>query len=204
MQSIASGKSSKNKLAALLSIFSVFLVIIVYVWFVSYGQWTHWKTNTTWYDQLAISFEHGQLSLQVTPSPALLALHDPYDPVERKPLGYNNYIGDLSLYQGKYYLYFGPAPVIIDLALKLLTIKCNWRPISNIYICYWDIDTSVTTPHKIRATFLSRRASLAYADVHILCRIGVSVDMDAERGQCIYFGNCQRPVLFSSRVIYHP
>ncbi len=123
MQSIASGKSSKNKLAVLLSIFSVFLVIIVYVWFVSYGQWTHWKTNTTWYDQLAISFEHGQLSLQVTPSPALLALHDPYDPVERKPLGYNNYIGDLSLYQGKYYLYFGPAPVIVDLAFKLLTIN---------------------------------------------------------------------------------
>ncbi len=121
MQLIASSESSRNKLAALLSIFSVFLVIIIYVWFASYGQWTHWKTNTTWYDQLAISFEHGQLSLQITPSPALLALHDPYDPVERKPLGYSNYIGDLSLYQGKYYLYFGPAPVIIDLALKLLT-----------------------------------------------------------------------------------
>ena len=123
MQLIASGESSRNKLAALLSTFSVFLVIIVYVGFVSYGQWTHWKTNTTWYDQLAISFEHGQLSLQVTPSPALLALRDPYDPAERKPLGYSNYIGDLSLYQGKYYLYFGPAPVIIDLALKLLTIN---------------------------------------------------------------------------------
>jgi hypothetical protein len=121
MQLIMKSGSSRKKLVALLSILSVFLVIIVYIWFVSYGQWIHWKTNTTWYDQLASSFEHGQVSLQVTPSPVLLALHNPYDPGERKPLGYKNYIGDLSLYQGKYYLYFGPAPVIIDLVLKLLT-----------------------------------------------------------------------------------
>jgi len=121
MQLIMKSESSRKKLATLLSILSVFLVIIVYIWFVSYGQWTHWKTNTSWYDQLASSFEHGQVSLQVTPSPALLALHDPYDPAERRPFGNKNYIGDLSLYRGKYYLYFGPAPVIIDLALKLLT-----------------------------------------------------------------------------------
>jgi len=94
MQLIMTNESSRKKLATLLSILSVFLVIIVYIWFVSYGQWIHWKTNTTWYDQLASSFEHGQVSLEVTPSPALLALHNPYDPAERRPFGNKNYIGD--------------------------------------------------------------------------------------------------------------
>jgi len=95
-------------------------VTTAYVWFVSYGQWIRWKTNTAWYDQLAASFGHGQLSLGIKPSPELLALHDPYDPGERKPLGYSKYVGDLSLYKGRYYLYFGPAPVLINLVLEPL------------------------------------------------------------------------------------
>ncbi len=118
MQLFDTSGSKRTRLSFVFFILSILLVAIVYVWFVSYGKWHSWKTNTAWYDQLAVSFQHGQLSLGVKPSPALLALHNPYDPGERKPLGYSKYVGDLSLYKGKYYLYFGPAPVLIDLVLN--------------------------------------------------------------------------------------
>ena len=103
---------------ALLTSLSILVVIITYVWFISFGTWTKWRTATALYDQLAASFEAGQLSLKAAPNPVLLALHDPYDPNERKSLGWNDYMGDASLYRGKYYLYFGPTPAFILLAVK--------------------------------------------------------------------------------------
>jgi hypothetical protein len=88
----------------------VFLVITAYVWFISFGSWSKWSVISIYYDQLATAFEHGSLSLEIKPNPALLALPDPYDPSARAGL---NYPKDVSLYKGKYYLYFGPVPALI-------------------------------------------------------------------------------------------
>ena len=49
----------------------------------------------------------------------MLALHDPYDPTAR----HNNSIAypiDFSLYEGNYYLYFGPVPALFLLVVKFL------------------------------------------------------------------------------------
>ncbi|MGQ3889795.1 hypothetical protein ACQUW5_12290 [Legionella sp. CNM-1927-20] len=70
------------------------------------------------YQYLTQSFLAGHLNLLVQPSQELLNLPDPYDPVQN----YKFRLHDASLYKDKYYLYFGPLPVIVfHLPFKLLT-----------------------------------------------------------------------------------
>ena len=92
------------------TIFSMLLVITVYVWLISFGSWFKWPATSNYYDQLATAFEHRSLSIETKPSRPLLALPDPYDPSARAGI---NYPKDFSLYNGKYYLYFGPVPALI-------------------------------------------------------------------------------------------
>ena len=115
----------KSHQVFILTFLSILLVITAYIWFISFGSWVHWPAITNYdgyYNQLAIAFQHGSLSLEITPSPALLALHNPYDPTIRHS---NNvvYPIDFSLYKGKYYLYFGPVPALFLLILKFLGIS---------------------------------------------------------------------------------
>lgn len=90
-------------------------VLVVYVFFISAGTWSNWLATSTVYDQIATSLSHGKLSLGVDPSPALLALPNPYDPTERAGISYPQ---DISLYKGKFYYYFGLTPALILLILK--------------------------------------------------------------------------------------
>ena len=99
------------------SFISILLVLIAYVWFISCGSWIQWPDTTNEYAQLASAFQHGSLSLEVKPDPALLALPNPYDPGERHHV---TYLLDVSLYKGRYYLYFGPVPALFLLVIKLL------------------------------------------------------------------------------------
>jgi hypothetical protein len=68
-------------------------------------------THNAWhhYEYLAEGFLHGHTYLPVEPDPRLLRLKDPYDPDANKPYR----LWDASLYRGKYYLYYGPAPAIV-------------------------------------------------------------------------------------------
>jgi len=61
------------------------------------------------YTLLADAFYHRQTYLRLEPAPELLALQDPYDPEQNRPYR----LHDASLYKGKYYLYFGPAPALV-------------------------------------------------------------------------------------------
>jgi len=76
------------------------------------------RTPVSYYSQLAEAFRHGQLSLLTQPPRELLALADPYNPALNEPYR----LHDASLYQGRYYLYFGPAPaLVLHLPWRLLT-----------------------------------------------------------------------------------
>jgi hypothetical protein len=66
-------------------------------------------------DQLASAFLRGQTSLLVTPAPPLADAADPFHP-ELRPLWY----WDAALYQGRYYVYWGPAPALFLAAFKAL------------------------------------------------------------------------------------
>ncbi len=70
------------------------------------------------YSMVADAIANGQTSLLVTPRPELLALPNPYDPVRN--VRYRMH--DVSLYKGRYYVYFGVAPVVVlYLPYRLLT-----------------------------------------------------------------------------------
>ncbi|HLO15930.1 MAG TPA: hypothetical protein VK206_13940 [Anaerolineales bacterium] len=90
-----------------LFVFPALLIVIgIYIWFMSVSH----NSTSNYYALLATSFQQGDLSLPLRPDAALLALPNPYDPAARQgvkaPL-------DLSLYKGKFYLYWGPAPALL-------------------------------------------------------------------------------------------
>lgn len=89
---------------------SVMIVIIIYVWFISSGTWTTWHSPTRYYADLARGFERGKLYLPTKVEPNLLELANPYDPDTRVDI---HAPIDISYYQGRYYLYWGPVPAVI-------------------------------------------------------------------------------------------
>jgi hypothetical protein len=72
----------------------------------------------SYYGLLANAFRAGQLHLLIDPSPQLLALPDPYDPIQNAAFR----LHDAVLFRGKYYLYYGPTPaLLLYLPFKALT-----------------------------------------------------------------------------------
>ncbi len=57
------------------------------------------------------AFEKGQLHLDIVPDEKLVALENPYDPNERAAANVQ-YLWDHAFYDGKYYSYFGIAPIL--------------------------------------------------------------------------------------------
>jgi hypothetical protein len=92
------------------------LVLLFYLWLVSLGLWTDFPPSTNYYDLQATAFSHGQLALEVQPDATLLALENPHEPEDREGIPV---LWDATLYEGKYYLYWGPAPAILLAVLKL-------------------------------------------------------------------------------------
>ena len=131
----------------------------------------------------------------------MIALHNPYDPNERKGLKWGDYPGDVSLYRGKYYLYLGPAPALILLAVKPLDYRRNWRPIRNIHIRCRNIDPTVTAGNTILELFFFRSASLDYIVMYSICWAGVPIHMDTKPGKYLYYSKRRWPILFSCRAI---
>ncbi|MFH1185416.1 MAG: hypothetical protein V1755_10315 [Chloroflexota bacterium] len=93
-------------------------VVAAYVWFISLGRWTVWPASSDYYDRLATAFRHGQLNIDTQLDPALAELPNPYDPDARRDIQGLGDIWDMSLYNGKIYLYFGAAPALVVAAVK--------------------------------------------------------------------------------------
>ena len=64
------------------------------------------------YTDLARALAKGHLCLDVEPSAELLALDDPYDPIQREELRVPFQL-DYALYEGRYYIYFGVIPCLL-------------------------------------------------------------------------------------------
>jgi hypothetical protein len=86
------------------------IVLSLYVWFINSGPWRSRGYTSDYYARQASAFRHGQIALEEAPDPALLALPNLYDPKARKGIPL---LGDASVYEGKYYLYFGALPSLI-------------------------------------------------------------------------------------------
>jgi hypothetical protein len=64
------------------------------------------------YNLLTQALLRGQLHLAIEPRPELFEMVDPYEPSRNAPFRFH----DASLYQGRYYLYFGVVPVLLAFA----------------------------------------------------------------------------------------
>ena len=87
-----------------------------YVFLISAGTWTTWSTWNTNYDLIAEGFRSGHLYIPVAPPPELLARPNPFDWSNS-----NLWFLDATLYHGHYYLYWGPWPALVLLAVKIVT-----------------------------------------------------------------------------------
>jgi len=108
-------RSTKSHAAVLVTL-CVLVVLGVYARSaVSYGKPlapNHAPLYGNFQNPIADGLLHHQLSLTVEPQEGLLRLPDPYDPIANDPYRAQG-IHDFSLYKGKFYAYFGPAPAIL-------------------------------------------------------------------------------------------
>ncbi len=96
---------------------SCLAALVVAVMCITDGTFSTWTPSSRYFDKLAAAFLQGSYALVEQPPAELLALEDPYDWQAREGL---EYIWDASLYEGKYYLYFGPVPALAALPFKWL------------------------------------------------------------------------------------
>ncbi|MFA5959868.1 MAG: hypothetical protein WC785_05070 [Tatlockia sp.] len=99
----------KNRMESGLLPWVIFIVVVLA--YASYPEVKAIKTTEpeTLYQSLAEGFLSGQLNLSIVPNQDLLQLANPYDPLQNHLYR----VHDVSLYQGKYYLYFSPLPVLL-------------------------------------------------------------------------------------------
>lgn len=101
-----------------------FCMLFFYIWSACSNKKSFDFTKKTGhYHYLTDAFLAGQLNLLIDPSPEMLSLPDPFDPQKNEHLR----LHDASLYKGKYYTYFGPAPVL-TLYIPYLTVTGNQMP----------------------------------------------------------------------------
>ena len=108
---------TEDRKAASVTVLIGTLVFLLYVWFVSVGYWTLWPKTTSYYQQLSDAFRAGQVSLLIEPDPALSTLADPYTMANREGISYP---WDVVFFQGKFYLYWGPAPALTVTLMRIL------------------------------------------------------------------------------------
>jgi hypothetical protein len=92
---------------------TVLAVEVAYVFVVSAGRFEDWPYVIDYYDLLVEAFRAGKLHVAIEPSAELMAQSDPYD-LRHLDLA----LGDASLHNGKYYMYWGPVPALLQAAAK--------------------------------------------------------------------------------------
>jgi hypothetical protein len=122
-------KVSRSKLTDLWLLLIVCFALLAYAWIISTGTMNQFPSGRDYYWMLAQAFQKGQTSLLVEPSPELLQLADPYDLSQRKGL---DYLWDTTLYNGKYYLYWGPVPAGLVILINLVIRQ----PVSDAWLVF--------------------------------------------------------------------
>lgn len=97
---------------SVVSVLALILIFSAYLWFIQLGQRDVLR-EYDYYIELARGFKDGHLYLEEKPSAALLSLENPYDYGLRKEKGVEDFTWDLSLYKGKFYIYWGPVPSVL-------------------------------------------------------------------------------------------
>lgn len=111
----------KNKLILIIALL-FFLSFYFWVSTAGYNKFNFIGNKSSCYNLLSDALLGGMLNLPVNPSPELLALSDPYDPIQNFKFRIYDNLHDLSLYKGQIYLYFGLTPVLtLFIPYKIIT-----------------------------------------------------------------------------------
>ncbi len=98
------------------------------------ASWDFGREQRDYYNLLIDGWLDGQLSMKVDVPAELLAVKDPYDPQQRPP---GLALHDATLYKGKYYLYFGAAPmVVLMLPFRVVTGVDLPLPVAELMFVY--------------------------------------------------------------------
>lgn len=131
------------------------LVGAFYLWTVlSTGdKWQFGPEQRDYYNRLIDGWLEGQLHMKVDVPEALTALANPYDPAQRTPgLG----LHDASFYRGRYYLYFGAAPMVtLMLPFRVLTGTDLPLPVAVLVFVYVGFLASVAVWLAVKTHFFS-------------------------------------------------
>ena len=96
--------------------FSILISLTAILWYSTAGTFTRWFSYPhTYFDRLAQAFRHGQLALLDQPDASLTSIPNPY-PFENRQNA--RYLWDVSYYQGRFYLYWGPTPALVLAGVK--------------------------------------------------------------------------------------
>ncbi|WP_414663846.1 hypothetical protein [Horticoccus sp. 23ND18S-11] len=99
-------------------------VAAFYLWTVLSCGWVlrFGSEQRDYYNLLIDGYLDGQLHMKVPVPESLLAVKDPYDPAQRPPgVG----LHDASFYRGRYYVYFGAAPMVTLMLPFRLIAGCD-------------------------------------------------------------------------------
>lgn len=110
-------------------------IILFYTWLASVGTRESSGVTSYYYSYLAEAFLDGKLHLAWQPDPRFLALDNPYDPVARAELEKLDILipVDFSLYEGKFYLYWGPVPGILLAGIQLFL---GQSPVNDSFLAF--------------------------------------------------------------------
>ncbi|HEX2101217.1 MAG TPA: hypothetical protein VHF69_11160 [Candidatus Synoicihabitans sp.] len=108
-EAVADGvnSSTSDRLQLLVGL-ALFGVLVMWAALASSDQSPFSRTPTGYYHFATEAVLDGRWHLSIAPRPELAELPDPYDPAQNLPYR----VLDLSYYQGRYYFYWGMAPVV--------------------------------------------------------------------------------------------
>lgn len=109
------------------------LIAIICIYYFSTMVPLRMLPQNSYYNLMADAFHEGSLSLLVKPRKELLELTNPYDPTLNGPYR----LHDATLYNGKYYLYFGPVPaLVLFLPVELVSgVKVPQHIAVTLFLC---------------------------------------------------------------------
>lgn len=109
------------------------------------------------YNRLADGFLAGRTSFLEEPPPELAKLANPYEPAANAP--YRKY-HDVTYYRGRYYLYFGPTPIVLLLApWKALTGSSLPQNLAVVGFAWGSAGLGVLLLRQLRARFFPATGS---------------------------------------------
>jgi hypothetical protein len=154
------------------------------------------KRSQFYYTHLANAFLAGQLHLLLIPRAELLSLSDPYDPAQNAAYR----LHDAALFNGKYYLYYGPTPALLLFApFKLMTHRNLSEPLAVACFCAVGLLYSFLLLDYLRRRYLrpipfwalpASVAALGFGNVApFLLRRPVQYEVAISAGYCLVFAS---------------